>query len=107
MVGHDQRGLVEVGQLVEPVDIQRHHGPDQRGQPAGLDDAPDLAAALIEGSAAEIAAAARTLAARPGAIVPLQAGGPQGYMLDWLLEEVSVSINTTAAGGNASLMALA
>ncbi|MFC3581400.1 trifunctional transcriptional regulator/proline dehydrogenase/L-glutamate gamma-semialdehyde dehydrogenase [Sphingomonas hylomeconis] len=74
---------------------------------AGLDDAPDLAAALIEGSAAEIAAAARTLAARPGAIVPLLAGGPQGYMLDWLLEEVSVSINTTAAGGNASLMALA
>ncbi|MEG3087132.1 trifunctional transcriptional regulator/proline dehydrogenase/L-glutamate gamma-semialdehyde dehydrogenase [Sphingomonas sp. PB4P5] len=73
----------------------------------GLRDAPKLAAALIDGDAADIAAASTTLAAREGAIVSLQAGGPDGYMLDWLLEEVSVSINTTAAGGNASLMALA
>jgi RHH-type proline utilization regulon transcriptional repressor/proline dehydrogenase/delta 1-pyrroline-5-carboxylate dehydrogenase len=28
-------------------------------------------------------------------------------VLDWLLEEVSTSINTTAAGGNTSLMAMA
>jgi RHH-type proline utilization regulon transcriptional repressor/proline dehydrogenase/delta 1-pyrroline-5-carboxylate dehydrogenase len=28
------------------------------------------------------------------------------YCLNWLLEEVSTSINTTAAGGNASLMAI-
>jgi RHH-type proline utilization regulon transcriptional repressor/proline dehydrogenase/delta 1-pyrroline-5-carboxylate dehydrogenase len=28
------------------------------------------------------------------------------YCLSWLLEEVSTSINTTAAGGNASLMAI-
>jgi RHH-type proline utilization regulon transcriptional repressor/proline dehydrogenase/delta 1-pyrroline-5-carboxylate dehydrogenase len=34
-----------------------------------------------------------------------QAGG-RAYRLNWLVEEVSTSINTTAAGGNASLMAL-
>jgi RHH-type proline utilization regulon transcriptional repressor/proline dehydrogenase/delta 1-pyrroline-5-carboxylate dehydrogenase len=72
-----------------------------------LGDAPALAAALIEGDAAQVAAASTMLAARDGAIVSLQAGGEDGYMLEWLLEEVSVSINTTAAGGNASLMALA
>ena len=46
-------------------------------------------------------------------LVPVQAASsqdlaidPDGYCLDRLLEEVSTSINTTAAGGNASLMAL-
>ena len=29
-----------------------------------------------------------------------------GYSLNWLLEEVSTSINTAAAGGNASLMSI-
>ena len=28
------------------------------------------------------------------------------YCLNWMLEEVSTSINTAAAGGNASLMAI-
>ena len=45
------------------------------------------------------------LAALPGPIVLTQAG--PDYRLDWLVEEVSTSINTTAAGGNASLMAMA
>ena len=43
----------------------------------------------------------------PGPIVTAHVPGDAGYALDWLLEEVSTSINTTAAGGNASLMALA
>ena len=30
----------------------------------------------------------------------------EAYCLDWLLEEVSTSINTAAAGGNASLMTI-
>lgn len=29
-----------------------------------------------------------------------------GYRLDWLVEEVSTSINTTTAGDNAGLMAM-
>ena len=72
-----------------------------------------LAAALVEGDAQDVAAASRQLAGRDGAIVSLQSLAPkalsrgEGYMLDWLLEEVSTSINTTAAGGNASLMAVA
>ncbi|MEI6642602.1 MAG: bifunctional proline dehydrogenase/L-glutamate gamma-semialdehyde dehydrogenase PutA [Novosphingobium sp.] len=71
---------------------------------------PDLAAALIAGEPAAIAEATRQLAARDGAIVtphaPL-AGGAATYPLDLLLEEVTLSVNTTAAGGNASLMAIA
>ena len=34
------------------------------------------------------------------------AAGTEDYCLDWLVEEVSTSINTAAAGGNASLMAI-
>ncbi|MEO7914548.1 MAG: trifunctional transcriptional regulator/proline dehydrogenase/L-glutamate gamma-semialdehyde dehydrogenase, partial [Novosphingobium sp.] len=72
-----------------------------------------IAAALVEGNAEDVLLAFRLLAERSGAIVPLQSATPEalaggdGYMLDWLLEEVSTSINTTAAGGNASLMAVA
>ncbi|HWK34658.1 trifunctional transcriptional regulator/proline dehydrogenase/L-glutamate gamma-semialdehyde dehydrogenase [Sphingomonas sp.] len=75
--------------------------------------APDIAAALVEGDGPDVTAALRALAGRDGAIVPLQAATPAeiagggGYVLEWLLEEVSTSINTTAAGGNATLMALA
>lgn len=64
---------------------------------------PDLAAMLVEGPADRIAEASHELAQREGAIVPLHTGTP----LHLLLEEVTLSVNTTAAGGNASLMALA
>ncbi|GEO00439.1 bifunctional protein PutA [Novosphingobium sediminis] len=64
---------------------------------------PDLAAMLAEGPADRIAAQTRQLAERDGAIVPLHTNAP----LHLLLEEVTLSVNTTAAGGNASLMALA
>ncbi|WP_310596262.1 MULTISPECIES: trifunctional transcriptional regulator/proline dehydrogenase/L-glutamate gamma-semialdehyde dehydrogenase [unclassified Sphingomonas] len=63
------------------------------------------AGALIEGDAATVADALAALADLPGPIVLPQASG-SGYRLDWLVEEVSTSINTTAAGGNASLMVL-
>ncbi len=53
------------------------------------------------------------IAALPGPLVLTQAASPEdlaanqdAYCLNWLLEEVSTSINTTAAGGNASLMAI-
>jgi RHH-type proline utilization regulon transcriptional repressor/proline dehydrogenase/delta 1-pyrroline-5-carboxylate dehydrogenase len=60
--------------------------------------------ALIEGAADVRREALAKLAELPGPIVLPQAGTPR---LDWLVEEVSTSINTTAAGGNASLMAMA
>ena len=63
------------------------------------------AGALIEGDADIVAAALAGLSDLPGPIVLPQAASA-GYRLDWLVEEVSTSINTTAAGGNASLMAV-
>ncbi|MBB5222383.1 RHH-type proline utilization regulon transcriptional repressor/proline dehydrogenase/delta 1-pyrroline-5-carboxylate dehydrogenase [Amaricoccus macauensis] len=72
-----------------------------------------FAGALVEGDAARVVAVQQALAELPGPIVLTQAatteelrGQPGAYVLDWLLEEVSTSINTTAAGGNASLMAM-
>jgi RHH-type proline utilization regulon transcriptional repressor/proline dehydrogenase/delta 1-pyrroline-5-carboxylate dehydrogenase len=64
-----------------------------------------IAAALVEGDAEVIRAASAEMAAREGMIVPVHVAGADGcYPQDWLLEERSTSINTTAAGGNASLM---
>jgi RHH-type proline utilization regulon transcriptional repressor/proline dehydrogenase/delta 1-pyrroline-5-carboxylate dehydrogenase len=62
--------------------------------------------ALIEGDADRVRDRQQAIAALPGPIVLTQAGAAD-YRLDWLVEEVSTSINTTAAGGNASLMAMA
>ena len=47
----------------------------------------------------------RDLARRPGPIVALVAAAP-GYDLDRLMAERSLSVNTTAAGGNTHLMTL-
>jgi RHH-type transcriptional regulator, proline utilization regulon repressor / proline dehydrogenase / delta 1-pyrroline-5-carboxylate dehydrogenase len=69
--------------------------------------------ALVEGDAERVKQVNRKLAALPGPLVLVQAAtpqelqqDPQAYCLNWLLEEVSTSINTAAAGGNASLMAI-
>jgi RHH-type proline utilization regulon transcriptional repressor/proline dehydrogenase/delta 1-pyrroline-5-carboxylate dehydrogenase len=67
---------------------------------------PPFAVALVEDDATDTLAA---VAAMPGAIVPVYRADPsRGLAYDplWLVEEVSTSINTTAAGGNASLMAI-
>jgi RHH-type proline utilization regulon transcriptional repressor/proline dehydrogenase/delta 1-pyrroline-5-carboxylate dehydrogenase len=75
-------------------------------------DASEVSAALAEGGGAEVTALLTRLAEREGAIVTVQAAStealrePGAYSLDLLIEEVSLSINTTAAGGNASLMML-
>jgi len=61
-------------------------------------------AVLVEGDVARLAEVARLVAAMPGPIVPVQSAAD--IDLDLLVHEVSVSINTAAAGGNASLMAL-
>ena len=69
-------------------------------------NAGPYAAALIEGDAARVRSLAQAVAGMAGPIPLVQAGGG-AYRSDWLVEEVSTSINTTAAGGNASLMAMA
>ncbi|MFM5953664.1 MAG: trifunctional transcriptional regulator/proline dehydrogenase/L-glutamate gamma-semialdehyde dehydrogenase [Novosphingobium sp.] len=66
-----------------------------------------FSAALVEGGNTATGAALARVSALPGPIVPVHAArqdAPLAYHCDWLLEEVSTSINTTAAGGNASLM---
>jgi RHH-type transcriptional regulator, proline utilization regulon repressor / proline dehydrogenase / delta 1-pyrroline-5-carboxylate dehydrogenase len=64
---------------------------------------PDVRAALFAGSRDELVALSRRLAARDGPIVPLHLAP---YRFEALLDEVSVSVNTAAAGGNASLMTM-
>ena len=75
-------------------------------------DSP-FAGALVEGEAEDVQRVNRKIAALPGPLVLVQAAttaeltsDPEAYCLNWLLEEVSTSINTAAAGGNASLMSI-
>jgi RHH-type transcriptional regulator, proline utilization regulon repressor / proline dehydrogenase / delta 1-pyrroline-5-carboxylate dehydrogenase len=73
----------------------------------------DFTAALFEGEPSMAAAWARRLAACDGPIVTPQclspdviSGGTAYYSLEWLVTERSISVNTAAAGGNASLMTI-
>ncbi|MCE6076231.1 trifunctional transcriptional regulator/proline dehydrogenase/L-glutamate gamma-semialdehyde dehydrogenase [Agrobacterium vitis] len=79
-------------------------------------DAGLFAGALLEGEGEQIIDQVKAIAALPGPLVLTQAassdelakkpGVDNAYCLNWLVEEVSVSTNTAAAGGNASLMAI-
>ncbi|MFZ9394893.1 MAG: bifunctional proline dehydrogenase/L-glutamate gamma-semialdehyde dehydrogenase PutA [Erythrobacter sp.] len=67
-----------------------------------------IAQVLIEAGRQDVTAILIALAAREGPIPIVQLGGAgRPYRTDWMLEEIAVSIDTTAAGGNASLMAVA
>ncbi len=73
-----------------------------------------FAGALVEGDAEAVRAVAGRIATLAGPLVLIQsasseelAGDPEAICLQWLTEEVSTSINTAAAGGNASLMTIA
>jgi RHH-type proline utilization regulon transcriptional repressor/proline dehydrogenase/delta 1-pyrroline-5-carboxylate dehydrogenase len=72
------------------------------------------AVALHEGDADALRDTAMVLAARDGPLVGVHGASAQGlrdgvevYPLEWLVQERSISVNTAAAGGNASLMTLA
>jgi RHH-type proline utilization regulon transcriptional repressor/proline dehydrogenase/delta 1-pyrroline-5-carboxylate dehydrogenase len=72
-----------------------------------------FAGALVEGRAERIRSICRAIASLEGPLVPVQAlssddidGNLVTYDLIWLLGEFSLSINTTAAGGNVDLMAI-
>jgi RHH-type proline utilization regulon transcriptional repressor/proline dehydrogenase/delta 1-pyrroline-5-carboxylate dehydrogenase len=72
-----------------------------------LPERAHFAAVLIEPHPEGNAALLTQLAAMDGPIPLVQmADATGGYRADWLIEEQSISINTAAAGGNASLMAL-
>jgi RHH-type proline utilization regulon transcriptional repressor/proline dehydrogenase/delta 1-pyrroline-5-carboxylate dehydrogenase len=66
---------------------------------------PDVV--LFAGTVAAEAELRRKLAALPGPIVPLVVAQAGGYDATRLLSERTVTINTTASGGNASLLSLA
>ena len=72
----------------------------------------DLGAILSDGEGDELVALDRRMAERDGPILRVQSLTPDrlaaggDYDLDRLLEEVAISTNTAAAGGNASLMAI-
>jgi RHH-type proline utilization regulon transcriptional repressor/proline dehydrogenase/delta 1-pyrroline-5-carboxylate dehydrogenase len=67
----------------------------------------DFSAVLIEPRPDGIQGIIKRLSDISGPIAIIQTADSNGhYRPEWLVEEVSTSINTTAAGGNASLMAL-
>ncbi|MGQ3298757.1 bifunctional proline dehydrogenase/L-glutamate gamma-semialdehyde dehydrogenase PutA [Reyranella sp.] len=66
-------------------------------------EADDIAAVLFSGSESDLIDLAHRLADRPGRIVPVHVAP---YSRALLFDEVSLSVNTAAAGGNASLMAI-
>ncbi|MBE7220104.1 MAG: hypothetical protein INR64_16660 [Caulobacteraceae bacterium] len=79
----------------------------------GGDGFADVAAVLFEGDGDGLIRLNREVAATEGAVVPVYgasadglASGRESFPLDRLLEEIVVSTNTAAAGGNASLMTI-
>ncbi|AKJ69756.1 proline dehydrogenase/pyrroline-5-carboxylate dehydrogenase [Pandoraea thiooxydans] len=72
----------------------------------------ELAAVLFEGDSDELRDLSRAVAQRSGPILSVQGLAPEAlaagedYLLERLLTERSVSVNTAAAGGNASLMTI-
>jgi RHH-type proline utilization regulon transcriptional repressor/proline dehydrogenase/delta 1-pyrroline-5-carboxylate dehydrogenase len=75
--------------------------------------AAPLAGILFEGDPTALHAIELRAAARQGPLVAVHAlrvdelaSGQPDYPLEWLLEERSISTNTAAAGGNASLMSI-
>ncbi|MGP1629424.1 MAG: trifunctional transcriptional regulator/proline dehydrogenase/L-glutamate gamma-semialdehyde dehydrogenase [Giesbergeria sp.] len=87
-----------------PANVQQHIT-----LPAcGVLQAPELDVVLQHGSAADLQRTCEVLAKRQGAIVLVQglAPGEKTIALDRLVLERSLSVNTAAAGGNASLMTI-
>ena len=73
----------------------------------------DIDALLFEGESDRLAAVEKAAALLPGSLVQVDAVSPEGladgreaFRLELLVDEVSISTNTTAAGGNASLMTI-
>ena len=112
-----EAGLIEqVGVILRTgnrVLVERGHPtlpPELMAQVTVADDwraMPELRGVLFEGDRASLLALNEQVAERPGPILMVQARGAAGYRPEWLMEERSISTNTAAAGGNASLMAMA
>ena len=72
-----------------------------------MQDPANAAAALVEGDDAKVLELLARLTASERPVIPVHRADTEqslAYPVNLLLEEVATSINTTAAGGNASLM---
>ncbi|AWU97531.1 trifunctional transcriptional regulator/proline dehydrogenase/L-glutamate gamma-semialdehyde dehydrogenase [Azospirillum ramasamyi] len=99
----DGDGAVTAGLKTLPAELAARVRVTANWQSSG-----PLAAALVEGDAARLLTANRRIAELPGPIVLTQGvpTGGEGVEIAWLMNERSLSTNTTAAGGNASLVAM-
>ncbi|HEX7858356.1 MAG TPA: trifunctional transcriptional regulator/proline dehydrogenase/L-glutamate gamma-semialdehyde dehydrogenase [Sphingobium sp.] len=89
--------------VIEGMDLPADLPPSVRKRIVERSDG--WSAVLVEGGADDIRVALREAAQCPGPIISVHSQMANGnYVLDWLVEEVATSINTAAAGGNASLM---
>jgi RHH-type proline utilization regulon transcriptional repressor/proline dehydrogenase/delta 1-pyrroline-5-carboxylate dehydrogenase len=71
------------------------------------DSDPSFTHVLIEDFGDPVTPILSRIAAREGSIPIVQLGGRgRSYRTDWMYEERAISIDITAAGGNASLMAV-
>ena len=106
------QGDAQLRELVQQWQSAHPAAKDAQLQWATADElaALPLQAALFEGDADALLALQQELAARPGPLLLVQGltsdeiRSGQAYRHERLLREVSISTNTTAAGGNASLM---
>lgn len=95
-----------------PAELQAHFELKKSLDALLSDDQFILGAALYEGDSDQFLAVAQRLARYPAAIIQPQAlssealHAGQNYRLERLFVERSISINTAAAGGNATLMAM-
>ena len=87
-----------------PAEVVKHVS---YGEPAGLFNQP-FDAVIFHGDSDQLLDICQQVAAREGAIVSVQgfARGETNLLLERLYIERSLSVNTAAAGGNASLMTI-
>ncbi|TSE34870.1 Bifunctional protein PutA [Tepidimonas fonticaldi] len=100
-----RRAMADVVRALGGQPLELADGAPVEAALAALPAAPEVA--WFDGDAAQLVALQRALAARPGPVVPVVTGAPDAAQPPaGLLTERSVSVNTAAAGGNATLMAL-
>lgn len=66
----------------------------------------DIAGMVVDSSTSRTASFVQKMASREGAIVPVITAKHNDYMIQRLLTEKTISIDTTASGGNTSLMTM-
>ena len=100
-----RRAMADVVRALGGQPLELADGAPVEAALAALPAAPEVA--WFDGDAAQLVALQRALVARPGPVVPVVTGAPDAAQPPaGLLTERSVSVNTAAAGGNATLMAL-